>query len=563
MAWYPTGLVLLSLFSAGICGVLASVGYRRQQADARSFAALMVGGTAWSAAYGVQLGFTTEAEQLLVQRVVIAASAAIPPLFLFFVCRYADRRESMNPGVVGVVAGEAVAFAGLVATNPYHNLVWTEVTLSRWLSMSVLDVDFGVGYYVHIVFAYLVMVLGFWILLSVYFRSALVYRRQSALLIGGAAPAFLAHVLFTLKVSPVSGLDATPFVFAFTGVVYGLALFHFDLLERTPVAHRRAMELTGDGLLVVAADGRVVDSNRIARELYGIDRSERTHVSAITDETDPLRIGGTKRGTVGGSRRVYDVCASELAAEWSHDAGFAVVLRDVTDQEAYERRLEVANRVLRHNLRNDMNVILGHAELLANGSPDEGQRGSAEAIYGTAKRLVSLSEKAHQMATLRRKTTRADDEVVDVVPVLSPLVRSLRSEHPAVTVAADHPDAADATVASKRALRIALQNLLENAVEHNETDSLRVAVAVTTDEVATRIRVSDTGSGLPETERRVLQTHTETPLEHSSGLGLWLTYWAVSATGGEIEVEASESAGTAITLVFPHGPESRRTDLPR
>jgi signal transduction histidine kinase len=552
MAWHPTALSLLSFSSALIFAVLASVGYRRREAAGGSFAALMVGGMVWAAAYGVQLGFTTAAEQLALQRIVLAASAAIPPLLLVFAYEYADRRERLTPGVVGVLALEAVSFAALAATNPSHRLVWTEATLSRWSSSPVLDVAFAAGYYVHVAFAYVVVGVALWTLLSVYFRSARAYRKQSGLLLAGAAPAFVAHALFTLSAGPVSGLDLTPFVFAFTGTTYGLALFHFDLLERTPVAHRRAIELTGDGLLVVDGDGWIVDSNRVARTAYGFDRTGETHVSAVAGETDVRRLSGTKREVVDGSRRTYDVYVTELD-RGNRRAGFAVVLRDVTDRDAYERRLEVANRVLRHNLRNDMNVILGNADLLAGTSSTEGQRELAEVIRETAEGLVSLSEKAHQIATLQRRTGETSGAVVDVVPVLTELVRALRSTHPSVTVTTAFPDAATAVAVSERALRNAFENVLENAVEHNDTAGLTVDVSVATDESTTRVRVRDSGSGLPQMERDVLENRSETPLRHSSGLGLWLTHWIVSATRGEIVVESPEAGGTAITLVFPNG----------
>ncbi|PYZ02701.1 hypothetical protein C8039_04105 [Halogeometricum sp. wsp3] len=44
----------------------------------------------------------------------------------------------------------------------------------------------------------------------------------------------------------------------------------------------------------------------------------------------------------------------------------------------------------------------------------------------------------------------------------------------------------------------------------------------TEDDDRRTIRIEDDGPGLPETEREVLTTRTETPLTHSAGMGLWL-----------------------------------------
>ena len=550
MAWDPSTFSLLAFVAAAVIAVLAGVAWRRRQPGTQSFAALMLVVAFWAAAYAVQLGFTTKAEQLLWQRIVLAISGGVPPLFLLFAYQYAGKQERISRWVKALIVGEWAAFTALALTNPFHHLVWTEVTLHPRSVSPALDLAFAAGYFVHILFAYGTVAVALWTLLSVYFRSSRIYRRQSALLLVGAVPAFVSHNLFTLKASPIPGLDFTPFVFTFTGALYGLALFHFDLLERTPVAHRRAIELTGDGLLVVDANGRVVDSNRIARQVYDIDRASETHVSSIFDDTALEDLHETTTGIIEGVKRVYECYVSELSFDSGLHAGYAIVLRDVTDQKAYEQRLEVANRVLRHNLRNDMNVVSGYADLLAERVSSSDERELAEVISATADDLVDLSEKAHQMVDIE-KTAQSEGDAVDVAAALSSLVAEFRETYPTVRATVECPPEATVAVVSERALTVALRNLLENAVEHNDCAGLVVDVTVTTDERRTQIAVSDNGSGLPEMEQEVLRSHAETPLRHSNGLGLWLTYWTVSTTGGEIAVTASESEGTTITLTFP------------
>jgi len=49
----------------------------------------------------------------------------------------------------------------------------------------------------------------------------------------------------------------------------------------------------------------------------------------------------------------------------------------------------------------------------------------------------------------------------------------------------------------------------------------------------------------------VITSGVETPLEHISGLGLWLVKWIVEGMNGELTIETKESHGTIITLSFP------------
>ncbi len=95
---------------------------------------------------------------------------------------------------------------------------------------------------------------------------------------------------------------------------------------------------------------------------------------------------------------------------------------------------------------------------------------------------------------------------------------------------------------------------LDNAVEHNDSDTPRVdieATVTTESESAGRhvvVRVADNGPGLPPMERRVLASEVETQLDHSSGLGLWLTRWIVQSSDGSISVLDSDFGGTCVAV---------------
>jgi len=66
------------------------------------------------------------------------------------------------------------------------------------------------------------------------------------------------------------------------------------------------------------------------------------------------------------------------------------------------------------------------------------------------------------------------------------------------------------------------------------------------------LRVRDDGPGLSEFDRDVLESGSAVePLSHGSGLGLWLVYWAVERSGGEIRVADREPRGTEITVRLP------------
>jgi signal transduction histidine kinase len=56
---------------------------------------------------------------------------------------------------------------------------------------------------------------------------------------------------------------------------------------------------------------------------------------------------------------------------------------------------------------------------------------------------------------------------------------------------------------------------------------------------------------IPDGELAALEADAESALERGSGLGLWITKWAVQYLGGELTFESSESRGTTATVSVP------------
>jgi signal transduction histidine kinase len=78
-----------------------------------------------------------------------------------------------------------------------------------------------------------------------------------------------------------------------------------------------------------------------------------------------------------------------------------------------------------------------------------------------------------------------------------------------------------------------------------------VTVSSGRDDDRIAVTVTDDGPGLPPQDAAVLEGESETPLDHGSGLGLWLTNWVVGTNGGTVSVVESGADGTTIRLTFP------------
>ena len=204
-------------------------------------------------------------------------------------------------------------------------------------------------------------------------------------------------------------------------------------------------------------------------------------------------------------------------------------------------QINVLDRVLRHNIRNDMSVIRARARLAQDRYDDCTE---CVQIQQKADELVDLSETARELGTI--VNTDFERQEMDVVALLERTLDSIRAEYPSATLTLDSP--ASLTIPAMSPLQKALHELLDNAAKHNDAATVTVTVRETADEVS--IRIADDGPGLPATEQEVLDTGTETPLVHGSGLGLWTVHWVVTGHDGTIEATSSDE-GTTVTVTLP------------
>jgi PAS domain S-box-containing protein len=227
--------------------------------------------------------------------------------------------------------------------------------------------------------------------------------------------------------------------------------------------------------------------------------------------------------------------------------GTIAICRDITDLEEHQRLYRVLDRVLRHNVNNNMNVVQGYAEMI------EAQAGGEISRYAGR-----IADNGAQLLDIARKQRKITDflsdpdpvETVDLPTVLDGLIARVRTEYPEATVSVSCPPTAETEAV--KAIEEAIEELVVNSIVHADqaAPSPTVEVAATPD--AVRIRIADENRPIPEMDRAVLTGTTPLDtLRHGSGLGLWLVKLVVDHSGGRIEYEPRAPRGNVVTIVLP------------
>jgi len=546
MGW-TLSVVSLIVFGSAVLALLVGIAALRNRPDpmAMPLAALMFVGVIWAVPHAISFGFSTFDRVFFWHRLQFFGSQFAAVVYLWVALRYADRDHWLTPRVALLLSIVPAVTIGLVLTD--YSLYWESVSITSLGRASILVESVAPWYWVNLVYLYIVSAAGLAVLGAQIVWSSRIYRKQATVMFLGGAVPLATNVGINVWAAGGPTVDLTTAAIAVSGVLFGLALYQFDLLEVRPVARDHLVDELDDGVVVVGPEGRIRDFNGTAAAVL-----EDIAVEAPAGQVLPEGVKSDEElaVTTGSGRRVYDVTSSPLV-DSGDDDGCIIYLHDVTDLVRREQRLSVLNRVLRHNVRNQLTVASGHLETLARRTSGH-DAALAQTALDSVWEVIDHAEKARDL----EGTVESDGSVVDcsLEVALDRTVQQLR---------ADYPDAAiERTVGAREGvpmvtapdtelLERAVAELVENGIEHNDSPNPTVTIGCDCDEQRVRLRVADDGPGLPTEEAAVLSTRSESPLEHGSGLGLWLVKWTAELCSGDLSFEDNEPRGTVAVLTLP------------
>ncbi|MFB6163812.1 MAG: histidine kinase N-terminal 7TM domain-containing protein [Haloarculaceae archaeon] len=532
-------VLTLAASAAVVAACAVTTWRRRREPGSTALAILFASIVVWTGGYALALVVREHALRMFLQRFVWLGTAAVPVAWFVFALEYTGYSDHVTRRSVALLSAPSVVMVALVFTNPAHHLVWTHSRFAVVHGVSLVPQSFGLGVLVFLLWAYTLVLAGAVFMLQLVFTAEHMFADQALAILLGALVPLGANVLSVLGMAPLPGLDLTPYAFAISGLATGYSFYHTDLLERVPATRRigrnAVVRNMRDGVVVVDDGDVVVDVNPIAETQLGRARD------ALVGEPVDAAFGEPGFEVPAAEETVvwspegpleYEITVSELTDPHDRRIGRVLVVRDITDRTNRRQQLQVLNRVLRHNFRNDLNVIDVCATQLTDRLDGEDAELAAR-IRMVARDLTETGTKAREIERIMSRQ-HVDPQPIDLPSLIQRLVDTLRHEYPEVEVELDLPDTLE--IRSTGVLESVLQNVLENAVVHNDSAEPWLRVTVESDDSSgeVEIAVADNGPGIPAQERDVLVKGTETPLEHGSGLGLWLVNWGVSMLGGEV-----------------------------
>ncbi|WP_435073879.1 histidine kinase N-terminal 7TM domain-containing protein [Halorubrum sp. HHNYT27] len=582
-AWPAVGSIA---GGAGAIGLALAIREHRGRPGVDWFLGVFAAQAVWCLSYGVGLLVTEPSLRAVLETTMWLGIVWTGVAFLGFALEYTGRSDVVRGRLFATIVGFGALSTALLATNPLHGAFWTEFGIDPAFGVATVSYAFGPWAYVVVAVESVLVASAVFLLVDTLLSYGPLYRRESAAVALSSLPPGFALVAWTLEIGSVPQLQLAPLMFVPHVLLDAYAFNRAEMFDRYPTtsraAERTAIDDLADPIVALALDRTVVRLNPAAGALLGVDAETARNrpLDAFLDRSIGVNENpddGRSRETIevesrdGAERRTYAVSASPLTDPSGTHVGYTVVFSDVTERERRRQQLEVLNRVLRHNLRNDAGVVHGYGELLVERLDDPDLARMADAIERRSGALAALGEKA---GTVERLLSDGEASAVAVDELVENVAADARGGEQRGSVDVDIEREAGrgegdwTTRVRADALRAVVENTVENALVHHDGEGVERAdggpwvraslrrEADGSDADGDRparfvLTVADDGPGIPDHETAAVESGQETALEHGSGLGLWVVAWGAAAVGADVDYDEREPRGTVVTVSIP------------
>jgi len=365
-------------------------------------------------------------------------------------------------------------------------------------------------------------------------------------------------------------------------------------LRETEEQNRLLLESVGEGIFGLDTNGKTTFVNPAAcimlgyktEELIGQDMHSLIHHSYPDGSTYPLEkcpvYDAFTNGTVhkiddevlwckNGSSFPVEYTCTPINKGGEH-VGVVINFRNIRERIEADRELvsardeaEQANQAkseflssMSHELRTPMNAILGFAQILEyDGELSEENTDNVQEILKAGHHLLELINEVLDLARIESGRIDLSLEPVEVCPVVHECLNLVGTLIDKRDIHINHSGLEGAVVRADRTrFKQVLLNLLSNAVKYNrEKGSVKLDMQ-SVGEDRLRIRVTDTGPGIPaEHLAELFQPFNRLDAENSeiegTGIGLTITRRIVELMGGTVDVESEIGVGSTFWIELP------------
>ncbi len=333
-----------------------------------------------------------------------------------------------------------------------------------------------------------------------------------------------------------------------------------------------------DAVIVIDELGKLLMANEVAGELFGFDfrksqykplreliGSDKDEFLDFLNHTSKSKGQAAKRDIVlskESTQRTYDCIVSCVYDQNQQPAGAVAVLHDITREKEVSKLKDDFVSHVSHELKTPLASITACSEMLVDGEADDEKTRKEfyEVIQNQATRLNRLIEDILNTSRIESGLMKINKEPLSLTILIEEQLQMIKNyaEEKNIKVIGQKPIVFDQVYVDRDMLSQVIVNLLSNAVKYTPAGGA-VRIETEVDEVAglARVRVTDTGVGIPEDEIKHLfekyyRVSANNKQAKGTGLGLNLVKQIIEKLhNGRVFVTSQVGKGSTFGFELP------------
>ncbi len=215
------------------------------------------------------------------------------------------------------------------------------------------------------------------------------------------------------------------------------------------------------------------------------------------------------------------------------------LIMDITERKELEDKQKFLHTLLRHDLKNKVNIVHGYLQLLEN---DPGDMEIIKKAIDATKKEMNLIEKVRTLSKIGDEGIKPMnlDSILDTV--LSEFMPTSIDRGIDIKFEKSGLDVMGGVL-----LEDLFGNIIENSIIHSDADKIEIDVKDETEEII--VKIEDNGKGVDDRYKNKIFKKSFSAGENAgTGLGMYLSKEIVENYGGQIDVKESSLGGARFDI---------------
>ena len=318
-----------------------------------------------------------------------------------------------------------------------------------------------------------------------------------------------------------------------------------------------------DGLVIIDSKHKILRATPKISQWFGVKGKEllRKNILDFIEINENIAVEKLENTEIyirGYSEDAFEASTMKLQVEDKRKR-FIVIIKNVTNQKEIEHLRDDFVSTLTHDLKVPVIAESNILEFLLDekfGSLSDRQKEAIKNLQGSNKELIELIQILLETYKIKDSGEILYFEEFEINPYISEIVKEMSPIADKSNLKIRYKEYENIKItADKIQLKRVIKNLLQNAIQHSESQK-NIDISVVKTQTDVNISIIDYGKGIPQKDlEMVFKKYYSTAKKFrkiGTGLGLYLAQQIVKSHGGEITVQSKDGEGTIFCISLPY-----------